>query len=72
MNTAKMCLAVALTVIGSAGCATVHPWERGRLAQRCMHPDPYPSDSYLDEHVATSKEAAVGGAKLSGGGCGCN
>lgn len=57
-----------------SGCSMqpVQPWERDVLAQRKMQLDPYPNDSFLDEHIYFSKEASRGGAGLGGGGCGCN
>ena len=63
-----------LTVIGLSGCASwgVQPWERNVLAQKKMQLDPYPLDTYLDEHIYTSREASSGGRGIGGGGCGCN
>lgn len=55
-----------------SGCVVVQPWQRGRLAERHMQIPPTQGEAYLDQHVATSKEAAAGGAALEGGGCGCN
>ncbi|MGD8784003.1 MAG: DUF4266 domain-containing protein [Thioalkalispiraceae bacterium] len=63
-----------LIVMLVSGCSLqpVKPWERDVLAQRKMQLDPYPNDSFLDEHIYFSKEASRGGAGLGGGGCGCN
>jgi hypothetical protein len=54
------------------GCVVVKPWQRGRLAERHMQIPVTEGEAYLDQHVATSKESAAGGAALQGGGCGCN
>ena len=54
------------------GCANVRPWERGILAEPAMKSDSYPIESFMNEHIYFSKEAATGGNSLSGGGCGCN
>ena len=54
------------------GCVVVQPWQRGRLAQRHMQVNPTEGEAYLDQHIASSKESAVGGTALQGGGCGCN
>lgn len=62
-------LLVALSACSSLG---VQPWERGILAQKKMQLDPYPLDSYLDEHIYYSKESSSGGRGVGGGGCGCN
>ena len=67
-------LAAILMVMVTSGCSMqpVKPWERDSLAQRKMQLDPYPNDTFLDEHIYFSKEASRGGAGLGGGGCGCN
>ena len=64
-----------LLVLGSAvmatGCATVQPWQRGRLADPCMQFDPYgPRVGYMT-HWQESREGASGGFGVQGGGCGC-
>ena len=63
-----------LTLTGLSGCSSwgVQPWERDVLAQKKMQLDPYPLDTYLDEHIYTSREASSGGRGIGGGGCGCN
>ena len=67
-------LLVVLSVLIITGCSSqpVQPWDRDILAQRKMQLDPYPLDTYLDDHIYFSKEASSGGAGLGGGGCGCN
>lgn len=50
----------------------VQPWERDILAQDSMKLDPDPMQSYVDDHIYFSKEAATGGKGVGGGGCGCN
>ena len=55
-----------------AGCQTVKPWERGRLAGDTMRPDRDPAGLALAEHMWFSREAASGGRGVGGGGCGCN
>ncbi|MGZ3182956.1 MAG: DUF4266 domain-containing protein [Telluria sp.] len=57
-----------------AGCTTfghVEPWQKGTLARSDMGFDARLEGRY-DEHVATSREAANGGAAVGAGGCGCN
>ena len=63
-----------LALTGLSGCSSwgVQPWERDVLAQKKMQLDPYPVDTYLDEHIYTSREASAGGRGVGGGGCGCN
>jgi len=63
-----------LTLTSLSGCSSwgVQPWERDVLAQKKMQLDPYPLDTYLDEHIYTSREASSGGRGIGGGGCGCN
>lgn len=63
-----------LTLTSLSGCSSwgVQPWERDVLAQKKMQLEPYPVDTYLDEHIYTSREASSGGRGIGGGGCGCN
>lgn len=50
----------------------VEPWQRDILAQDSMQLSPDPMQSYADDHIYFSKEAASGGTGIGGGGCGCN
>ncbi len=69
LKTGSLLLLLALTGCSSWG---VQPWERDVLAQQKMQLDPYPLDSYLDEHIYYSRESSSGGQGVGGGGCGCN
>jgi len=73
MRAALLSSLLGLLVLVS-GCAfePVQPWDRDLLAQKKMQLDPYPLDTYLDEHIYYSKEASSGGQGVGGGGCGCN
>lgn len=70
----KTMISAVLFSLLAGGCSLqgVEPWERGILAQEKMQLDPYPVDSYLDDHIYYSKESSTGGAGVGGGGCGCN
>ena len=75
MMRALRCLKCALTLallVLATGCTHVAPWERGRLAQYGMRADRDPLQDAGMEHVYFSREAAVGGRSIGGGGCGCN
>ena len=50
----------------------VEPWQRDILAQDSMQLVPDAMQSYADDHIYFSKEAASGGKGVGGGGCGCN
>ena len=65
-------LFLLILIAGSAGCATVKPWERAYLGDYLMRPDRDPLDDSLTEHVHFTREAAAGGRGVGGGGCGCN
>ncbi len=54
-----------------AGCATVQPWQRGRLANPCMMFDANGHQLAFDTHWQTAREAAEGGFGVQAGGCGC-
>ena len=73
MRAVLMSPLLGLLALASA-CAfePVQPWDRDLLAQKKMQLDPYPLDTYLDEHIYYSKEASSGGQGVGGGGCGCN
>jgi hypothetical protein len=69
---ARFALALAALLVLGAGCRAVEPWERGRLADYVMRPDRDPLRVSLQDHMWTSREAASGGERVGGGGCGCN
>ena len=54
------------------GCQNVQPWERGTLSDYTMRPDRNPSGEGFKDHVYFTREAAMGGRGVGGGGCGCN
>ena len=68
--------AILLLIVPAAvllsGCETVQPWERATLADYTMRLDRDPLTVSLSEHVHFTREAAVGGRGVGGGGCGCN
>ena len=64
--------AVLLSGALGTGCQAVKPWQRGQLADPLMKPDRDPLGLALAEHVFFSREAAMGGRGVGGGGCGCN
>ena len=55
-----------------AGCATVAPYERERLARRDMQLDRNAELNAGQDHATAYREGASGGEGTSGGGCGCN
>ncbi len=66
-------VAALLAVVAAfSGCATVHPWEREKLAQKKMTFEPDPHEDELDLHMQESREGSAGGYGSAGGGCGCN
>ncbi len=54
------------------GCVTVHPWQRERLARRCMEPDDPAASASFDGHVRAVRSGDVVAGGAGGGGCGCN
>ncbi len=63
------CLLLALSC---GGCTAVKPWQRGRMARRCMQLDPAPESTLVEQHVYQYREGSAGGYGGLGGGCGCN
>jgi hypothetical protein len=55
-----------------AACASVAPYQRAYLARDDMALDPNPGLAKAIEKTYSAKEAALGGASVGGGGCGCN
>jgi uncharacterized protein DUF4266 len=68
-------LAILAGLIGAslplAGCATVQPWQRGRLADPAMTFDPDSAQAAFMTHWQEAREGAAGGFGVQGGGCGC-
>ena len=59
------------TSLAAGGCATVQPWQRGTLADECMIFDANGSLVSYMTHWQESREGAMGGYGVQGGGCGC-
>ena len=59
-------------VVSTGGCTAVKPWERGKMARRCMALDPAPESTLIEQHVYQYREGSAGGYGGLGGGCGCN
>jgi len=72
MKTKVLLLVGLATLLLSAGCANVKPWDRGTLADPIMRSDRDPIGDAQAEHVFFSREEAAGGRSVGGGGCGCN
>lgn len=71
--TLRLLVAVVLLVaaLTGAACATVQPWQRGRLADRCMVFDADASQVAYMTHWQEAREASSGGYGVQSGGCGC-
>ena len=55
-----------------AGCATVAPYERERLARADMELDRNADLQSGEQHATAYREGSSGAEGASGGGCGCN
>ena len=67
----KPVIVILVGLLGCA-CATVEPWERGRLARAEMQWDPDPLIAAHRNHAYFSNEGTNGEIGAAGGGCGCN
>jgi hypothetical protein len=68
----RLVLVLSLAV---AGCATVKPWQRERLAAPQMQFDPAPNASEQEQTILEITEGATfsgGGPGGAGAGCGCH
>lgn len=74
MTTRTLTSALLIGVVLLSACSTpqVQVWERGNLASRVMERDSSATQSALEQHAYTSKEATAGGYGVGAGGCGCN
>lgn len=54
------------------GCVPVRPWQRERLARRCMEPDDPAASASFDGHVRAVRSGDTPAGGAGGGGCGCN
>jgi Domain of unknown function (DUF4266) len=69
----RVLLMVGIVVVALAfpGCATVQPWERGRLADPQMKFNEDASLAAYEAHWLEAREGAAGGSGVQAGGCGC-
>jgi hypothetical protein len=64
-------IVVIAATLAASGCATVQPWQRGRLADPCMVFDADASQVAYMTHWQEAREASSGGYGVQSGGCGC-
>lgn len=67
---APLRMALLLCALCLGGCASVQPWERGRLAHPSMSAGR--SGGAGEAHLHAVQEGAMGGAVGAESGCGCN
>jgi hypothetical protein len=68
---ALVLLVAAAAMLGASACATVQPWQRGRLADQCMVFDADASQVAYMTHWQEAREGSSGGYGVQSGGCGC-
>ena len=66
-----MLVGVVLCALLVGGCATVQPWERGRLADPAMVFDADGALIAYTTHWQEAREGSAGGYGVQSGGCGC-
>lgn len=69
---AALGLSCCLWLTGCSFSVAVAPWQKGLLAKPEMGFEGEPLERAFQEHIYTSRESAVGGSSVGGGGCGCN
>ena len=69
----RLSIAVAGVAVAAlmSGCATVQPWQRGRLAHPAMLFDANGGMVSYMTHWQEAREGAAGGFGVQSGGCGC-
>ncbi len=60
-----------LAALFAGGCATVQPWQRGRLADPQMMFDADAAQLDYMAHWQEAREGSAGGFGVQSGGCGC-
>ncbi len=72
-HSVRILVAATLTAAASfvSACATVQPWQRGRLANTCMTFNAEGALAEFAAHWQSAREAASGGSGIQSGGCGC-
>ena len=71
---AALGVAILVGAVMLAGCMAsgpVQPWEKGELARPEMRMADA-ADARIADKAYASREAAAGGGRIGGGGCGCN
>jgi len=66
-----MLVVILLAIVPLAACATVEPWQRGRLADPAMIFDEDGASVSYMTHWQEAREGAAGGYGVQSGGCGC-
>ncbi len=70
MARSKLLSSAALALL--AGCATVKPQDRARLADPIMQFEGDVTAQSQVQHAIDNREGSRGGTGVTGGGCGCN
>jgi hypothetical protein len=68
---ALLLAATLFAALAAGGCATVQPWQRGRLADSCMVFNEDGAQVSYMTHWQEAREASAGGFGVQSGGCGC-
>jgi hypothetical protein len=68
---ARLTIGALVLAFAATGCATVQPWQRGRLVDPCMIFDADSAQTVYDAHWQEAREASAGGSGVQSGGCGC-
>lgn len=63
--------ALAGAALSAGACATVQPWQRGRLADSCMVFDADGGQVAFMAHWQEAREGSAGGFGVQSGGCAC-
>ncbi|QTN25700.1 DUF4266 domain-containing protein [Rhizobacter sp. AJA081-3] len=71
-NGAAIAILAAGLLSGCAGLEAPPAWDKGLLARPEMSMSWDPLGQAFRQHIHESREAASGGARVGGGGCGCN
>jgi hypothetical protein len=71
MTRASILIIGVVATLALSGCATLRPWQRGRLADSCMVFDADGALVGYMTHWQEAREGSKGGYGVQSGGCGC-
>lgn len=71
MKIVELIVVVCSLALSAVGCASVHAYEREKLADPIMERQSQFAKQTLEQKFFSTREGSIGGGGGIGGGCGC-